>query len=103
GVIAAAPFAALSAFIDSRVRGRTVAFGPRKQDAIEDVGDLWMALISGDTITVTDGEGRKMKGGFQRAAGGDVTLLVQGQLRSVPTSGMQEVTRRGDSLYNGTV
>jgi len=102
GIGTAGVFAALGAYVDSRRRGRTVIYGPDLRNRVAVFSDVWMALASGDRITVT-GVDTRTEGVFQRVANGSITALVAGQIRTFAESDVQRVSRRGDSLKNGTV
>ena len=63
--------------------------------------DLWTRLKSGDRVFVTDGSGLAIDGVFAKASDSTLGLLVDGQVRDIPAADVREISRRGDSLWNG--
>ena len=63
--------------------------------------DLWMRLKSGDRIFVTDGGGQETSGVFAKVSDSTISLLMEGQVREMPSTEVREIARQGDSLLNG--
>jgi hypothetical protein len=68
---------------------------------VSSFADLWMRLKSGDRVFVIDGAGQETVGVFARVSNSTLSLLVDGQMRELPSTEVREIARRGDSLLNG--
>jgi hypothetical protein len=71
------------------------------QQPVSSFADLWMRLKSGDQVFVTDGSGQETAGVFAKVSDSSLSLLVEGQVRDVPSGDVREIAKQGDSLMNG--
>jgi hypothetical protein len=73
----------------------------KAEEPVSSFADLWMRLKSGDRVFVIDGAGQETVGVFARVSNSTLSLLVDGQMRELPSTEVREIARRGDSLLNG--
>jgi hypothetical protein len=62
---------------------------------------LWSHVKSGDVVYVTDGAARATTGTLVKLTDGILHLVVDGQVREIPSVEVREIARRGDSVLNG--
>jgi lipoprotein signal peptidase/ribosomal protein L24 len=93
-VLGGVVFGGVGGLIDHFIRGRTVVF--RVNSAV-----LRSRVKAGDTVSVTDGSGHQTTGAFAKVSDSTLSLLVGGQPRDIPFTDVREVTKQGDSVWNG--
>jgi hypothetical protein len=71
------------------------------QQPVGSMETLLSRVKSGDTVYVTDSMARETTGTFVKLADGTLTVLAGGQLRDMPTLDVRQVSRHGDSVWNG--
>ncbi len=71
------------------------------QQPVGSFEDLWSRVKSGDTVYVTDASARETTGTFVKVADATLTILVDGQVRDIPSLDVRQVAKRGDSVMNG--
>ena len=81
----------------------TVAPGASAQEPVRDFSQLNTRLKPGDTVWVTDGEGRELKGKIT-SFGPDALVVDAGGARTLPAVDVRLIQeRRRDSFKNGTL
>jgi len=71
------------------------------QQPVGSLEDLWSRVKSGNTVYVTDTSARETTGTFMKIADATLTILVDGQVRDIPTLDVRQIAKRGDSVKNG--
>jgi hypothetical protein len=106
----AAAGAVLGAGIDSLHPGRTVVYGTRPSVArsqlrerppVTSLGDLFSRVRRGDTVYVRETSGQEIQGHFSRSSVSSLTIVVDGQLRDIPSDGVQQIRRRTSQFGRG--
>ena len=62
---------------------------------------LWSRAKSGDVVYVTDSNARETTGTLVKLTGDTLHLIVEGQVREIPSVDVREIAKRGDSVLNG--
>ena len=71
------------------------------QQPVGSFEDLWSRVKSGNTIYVTDTSARETTGTLVKIADSTLTILVDGQVRDIPSLDVRQIAKRGDSVRNG--
>ena len=71
------------------------------QSPVGSFADLWMRLRTGDRVSVTDGSGLETGGVFLKVSDTTLSILVDGQSRDIPSAGVREIAKQGDSVLDG--
>ena len=108
-------FAGIGLLADVSHRERSLVYGTKPGDArrqlrtpapVGSLGDLWSRVRPGDTVYLRRRDGEDIRGTFFRASASEITLLIDAQLREIPSADVQEVRRRtgqlGRAMFLGT-
>jgi hypothetical protein len=100
-------FAGIGLVADVSHRERWLVYGTRPGAArrqlrtpapVGSIGELWSRVRPGDTVYVRQQDGEEIRGAFSGASASAITLLIDAQLREIPSADVREVRRRTGQL-----